>query len=255
MTSENKILRIQELERELKKLEATQKALEDGPLDKMQTASKTLVSDDTFASDVYTDVQKHLQESQEADKEHRRQIVDNFYDKKSYFTLLPDYDNANPAPEPQGKQYDVTFTESGSLGLELDWIKQTRSIYLIDVSDGSQAQSHPQIRRHSMLTAVNSKNIRGIKFEGVCNMLREAARPLTLTFVAPFTKPIPAPKKITAAQWVERLDKAIEASFLSSGKLGIGWIGTLDNDNTEIAMVNELAPGTQVMAFPRYLWD
>ena len=49
-------------------------------------------------------------------------IVDSFYDRKSYFTLLPDYDNANPAPEPKGKQYDVTFTEAGSLGLELDWL-------------------------------------------------------------------------------------------------------------------------------------
>ena len=80
----------------------------------------------------------------------------------------------------------VTFTETGSLGLRLIWEPSSSRLTLKGVHEGTQAERHPQLRRHLaqglLLRSVGGEDVVGKSYEESIASLKASSRPLTVTF-------------------------------------------------------------------------
>eukprot|EP01044_Picomonas_judraskeda_P005262 COSAG03_NODE_491_length_7456_cov_22.158353_1_plen_303_part_10 len=76
----------------------------------------------------------------------------------------------------------VTFTEPGSLGLKFSPNSATRSVDVIGINAGTQAEKHSQLRPGLSLVAVGSTTVTGMPYKQVIETIKAQGRPLTCLF-------------------------------------------------------------------------
>eukprot|EP01043_Picozoa_sp_COSAG02_P029308 COSAG02_NODE_1818_length_10774_cov_4.788009_1_plen_1151_part_00 len=95
------------------------------------------------------------------------------------------YANAVQNYEPE---FDVTFSEPGSLGVRFAPHKRTGDMELTAIKPGTQAQQHRNLRPGLVLVGVAGVDVAGKAPREVVDMLKRGGRPLKLSFLCPGLK-------------------------------------------------------------------
>ena len=85
-------------------------------------------------------------------------------------------------------QFDVTFSEPGSLGIRFAPHKRTGDMEVTAVKPGTQAQRHKNLQPGLVLIAVAGVDVAGKAPREVFDMLKQGGRPLKLSFLCPRLK-------------------------------------------------------------------
>lgn len=93
-----------------------------------------------------------------------------------------------PEPEDRQQTVEATFTQQGSLGLKFSPEKLTGRAELVGITKGTQAEEHPQLLPGMFLEAIAGGAVVGKPYKEVLGMIKQAGRPLTLTFLPEETK-------------------------------------------------------------------
>jgi len=91
----------------------------------------------------------------------------------------------SPSSAQEGVQdgaISVTFTEPGPLGLKFTPNKATRTIELLAINPGTQAEHHGELRSGMILQSVGGEGVRGKSYQRVLDMIKGGGRPLSMTF-------------------------------------------------------------------------
>ena len=83
-----------------------------------------------------------------------------------------------------GGLISVVFTEPGSLGLHLTRNKKTGTVDVLEVSPGTQAERHSQLRAGLVLQGVGSLSVAGKSYKETLSLIKSGGRPLVLSFSA-----------------------------------------------------------------------
>ena len=87
------------------------------------------------------------------------------------------------SPPSDIKTICVTFTEPGSLGLKFTPNQERRTVDVMGVNVGTQAEQHPQLKPGLTLLSVGSTSVRSMPYKRVIETIKAAgSRPLTCQF-------------------------------------------------------------------------
>lgn len=82
------------------------------------------------------------------------------------------------------EELEVTFTESGSLGMKMNDHEGSGRALIVHINAGTQAEKHqPQLKAGLVIKRVGSTSVAGMTYKSVLGLLKAAGRPCTITFV------------------------------------------------------------------------
>ena len=94
-----------------------------------------------------------------------------------------------PEPEPElvqppgGEEFSVTFTKRAALGIKFSPHKPTRSVQVVTVNPGTQAEDHAELKPGLTLIAVAGTSVVGMPYPKVIETIKaQKSRPLTCVF-------------------------------------------------------------------------
>ena len=234
-----------ELELELKRLEVVQFAASE--MEAADSSPRTLLGavaahqwhGDSEAVQMIKDTQDLLEDKMLAEKTRKHDAVKAFYESKGYVDML-----AEPPPQ---TTFDISFTEAGSLGLRLT--DKSGAVKVLSMVEGSQATNHSRLRPGLELIAIDGASIRGIVYAQVLDMLRQAGRPVVLSFRTekPVQPAAPA-AKVEKVSVLVPLEPAVVVDIIQPGRLGIAWLQAVDEDYSDAAYIKGTIAGSQAEA-------
>jgi hypothetical protein len=91
---------------------------------------------------------------------------------------------ASRQQQQEEEEIAVTFTEEGALGLKFLPDKATRTVQLLALNSGTQAEKHAATLHSGMvLRSVAGEAVAGKSYQGVLAMIKAGGRPLAMTFL------------------------------------------------------------------------
>ena len=134
-----------------------------------------------------------------------------------------------------GGLISVVFTEPGSLGLHLTRNKKTGTVDVLEVSPGTQAERHSQLRAGLVLQGVGSLSVAGKSYKETLSLIKSGGRPLVLSFSA-------GPKTDAEADV-----GTVSVTFREEGSLGLKFVNNKRTGTVDILGVHS---GTQAERHP-----
>lgn len=152
-----------------------------------------------------------------------------------------------------GDAVAATFSVVGPLGLRFVQNSSTKSIELVAINAGSQAERHTQLKPQMVLYAVQNTVVAGKSYQDVLTLIKGGGRPLNLVFIPGKAGPVAgnrAPASAPAAASTTYVPSApqrrpqaggnVSITFAKTGPLGVKFVS-----RANYVIVLSIAPASQ----------